>query len=349
MFTARRTLAVCVATWIISIAACIPALESIVYSECSSPDGIGLKPTCGAYVSSEGEEMYILLLNVCFFAVPCAFLSGIYFIIGRTLRSHDMLMASVSYQGASRTNSDANSEEEEETVRSKFLKIFSCAPCIKTNSKYDQGSTMQYFPIANPKRPLERNCANGNLSVESQVDGCGYIEVTIASRPPKRKQDQSNTDLPPIKEEEDECYSLQTHSLRLERTVKPIRQTPSPQSTLRSAARHRSHSMLIVMLGTVVVVFFVCWLPLRVIALWQIFVSDTAFSQVNLHVLMVFILCSRLLVYINSSINPLLYNLISTKFRRAFKSTVKCHEMTNKSTYSKPPSSSSAGCSGRTK
>ncbi len=93
-----------------------------------------------------------------------------------------------------------------------------------------------------------------------------------------------------------------------------------------TASSRQTHRRVIYMLGSVVVVFFLCWLPIRVMILWQIFASDDSFHRVGFHTVMVIIICNRIMLYINSSINPLLYNLISTKFRDAFKDALSCRK-----------------------
>ena len=91
-----------------------------------------------------------------------------------------------------------------------------------------------------------------------------------------------------------------------------------------AAASRQTHRRVIYMLGSVVVVFFICWLPMRVMTLWQIFVSDVGFESLSFHTLMIMIIIFRIMLYINSAINPLVYNLISTKFRGAFRDALNC-------------------------
>lgn len=74
------------------------------------------------------------------------------------------------------------------------------------------------------------------------------------------------------------------------------------------------------MLGTVVFTFFVCLLPYRALTLWLIFVPDLHLSQVFGHETFYQILAfCRFMLYLNSAINPILYNLMSSKFRDGFR------------------------------
>ncbi len=75
------------------------------------------------------------------------------------------------------------------------------------------------------------------------------------------------------------------------------------------------------MLGTVVFTFFVCLLPYRALTLWIIFLPHewqimSIFGQDTFHHILSF---CRVMLYLNSAINPILYNLMSSKFRDGFR------------------------------
>ncbi|XP_077992110.1 growth hormone secretagogue receptor type 1-like [Glandiceps talaboti] len=71
------------------------------------------------------------------------------------------------------------------------------------------------------------------------------------------------------------------------------------------------------MLFAVVVVFFVCLLPQRVVSM--LFVFDHApRDSLSIHDILSLVTFCRIMLYVNSSVNPLLYSILSTKFRAAF-------------------------------
>ncbi|XP_070539550.1 growth hormone secretagogue receptor type 1-like [Ptychodera flava] len=78
-------------------------------------------------------------------------------------------------------------------------------------------------------------------------------------------------------------------------------------------ARRRAVYMLI----AVVSMFFVCLLPQRVVSLWLVFRGNVEFpfSPIALYSLITF---CRIMLYLNSGINPIIYNIMSTKFKIAF-------------------------------
>ncbi|XP_066957823.1 growth hormone secretagogue receptor type 1-like [Macrobrachium rosenbergii] len=80
----------------------------------------------------------------------------------------------------------------------------------------------------------------------------------------------------------------------------------------------QARKQVVVMLGTVVAVFFVCLLPHRVFCLWVITTSLETETSIGEETYYNMLYAFRILVYVNSTINPLLYNLTSSKFRGAF-------------------------------
>lgn len=100
------------------------------------------------------------------------------------------------------------------------------------------------------------------------------------------------------------------------------------------------------MLGAVVVSFFVCLLPYRLLTLIQ----DDSIPPEVFYMLVNF---CRVMVYLNSAINPILYNLMSSKFRNGFlrlfglkgfarQGTVNSSSMANTNTNTTSTTSSSA-------
>ncbi|XP_045115546.1 growth hormone secretagogue receptor type 1-like [Portunus trituberculatus] len=79
-----------------------------------------------------------------------------------------------------------------------------------------------------------------------------------------------------------------------------------------------ARKQVVVMLGTVVVVFFVCLLPHRIFSLWYIFITEETEDSISEEVYFNMLYAFRILVYVNSAINPVLYNVTSSKFRGAF-------------------------------
>ncbi|KAJ1123460.1 hypothetical protein NDU88_001929 [Pleurodeles waltl] len=73
------------------------------------------------------------------------------------------------------------------------------------------------------------------------------------------------------------------------------------------------------MLAVVVILFALLWMPYRTLVVVNSFM-DPPYLNVW------FLLFCRLCVYLNSAINPIIYNLMSQKFRAAFKKLCKCEQ-----------------------
>lgn len=84
----------------------------------------------------------------------------------------------------------------------------------------------------------------------------------------------------------------------------------------QSAIKYRTQ--VVVMLGTVVLAFFVCLLPFRALTLWIIVVPAESILQIGLEEYYNILYFCRIMLYMNSAINPILYNIMSSKFRNGF-------------------------------
>ena len=74
------------------------------------------------------------------------------------------------------------------------------------------------------------------------------------------------------------------------------------------------------MLAIIVFVFMITWMPYRIVVVYNSFAKEKYMD-------LWFLLFSRTMVYINSAINPVLYNAMSVKFRRAFKKILTCGKL----------------------
>ena len=72
----------------------------------------------------------------------------------------------------------------------------------------------------------------------------------------------------------------------------------------------------------VVVAFFICWAPFhaqRLVAIYGTTDSDTPASPFMLTVYAIVTYTSGILYYVSTTVNPILYHIMSLKFREAFK------------------------------
>lgn len=93
--------------------------------------------------------------------------------------------------------------------------------------------------------------------------------------------------------------------------------------TWSGASRGSAHVLryrrqVVLMLGTVVLSFFLCLLPFRALTLWIIIVPPEAVMSLGIEGYYNLLYFCRIMLYLNSAINPILYNVMSTKFREGF-------------------------------
>ena len=80
----------------------------------------------------------------------------------------------------------------------------------------------------------------------------------------------------------------------------------------------RSRRQVVKMLVGIVVLFFISLMPVRCVIIWQIFTSDAQIQGLGPEGYYNLMWISRLLMYINSAGNPIIYSLVSSKFQEAF-------------------------------
>lgn len=84
---------------------------------------------------------------------------------------------------------------------------------------------------------------------------------------------------------------------------------------------------VILMLGAVVTSFFVCLLPFRALTVWIIIMPAETIMSLGLDGYYMLIYFCRMMLYLNSAMNPILYNLMSSKFREGFLRLLKCQPL----------------------
>ncbi|XP_067678501.1 pyrokinin-1 receptor-like [Haliotis asinina] len=91
---------------------------------------------------------------------------------------------------------------------------------------------------------------------------------------------------------------------------------------IRIQQQSRARQSVLKMLVTVVVAFFVCWAPFHSQRLLVMYVERWTQQLLLVHERLYHV--SGVFYYISSTINPILYSIMSLKFRQAFRSTLLC-------------------------
>lgn len=80
----------------------------------------------------------------------------------------------------------------------------------------------------------------------------------------------------------------------------------------------KARKQVVLMLGAVVLSFFLCLLPFRLLTMFIILSAEETLLDIGLERYYNILYFCRIMLYLNSAINPILYNLMSTKFRKGF-------------------------------
>ncbi|XP_030562868.1 growth hormone secretagogue receptor type 1 isoform X1 [Drosophila novamexicana] len=122
------------------------------------------------------------------------------------------------------------------------------------------------------------------------------------------------------------AYKLLRPNSAFHRPTSP--QGPTPTAATAASNKGNSHQQsngmrrhrkqVIFMLVAVVASFFVCLLPFRAFTLWVITASSEDVERLGIAGYYNLLYFSRFMLYLNSAMNPILYNLMSSKFRSGF-------------------------------
>ncbi|ODN00182.1 Growth hormone secretagogue receptor type 1 [Orchesella cincta] len=100
-----------------------------------------------------------------------------------------------------------------------------------------------------------------------------------------------------------------------------------PSGTGRYCPDHpnmRSRRQVVMMLATVVFFFFICLLPFRIFTVYIILAPPSSVENMGQELYYSTLYFCRVMLYFNSAINPILYNVMSSKFREAFLKALGC-------------------------
>lgn len=107
----------------------------------------------------------------------------------------------------------------------------------------------------------------------------------------------------------------------------PVIISQNSKSTNNAGNVLRYRKQVILMLGTVVLSFFICLLPFKALTLWIIVFPPETILSLGIDGYYILLYFCRVMLYLNSAINPILYNLMSSKFREGFVKLLKINKL----------------------
>ncbi|XP_076445838.1 neuromedin U receptor homolog nmur-2-like [Babylonia areolata] len=100
------------------------------------------------------------------------------------------------------------------------------------------------------------------------------------------------------------------------------RSTDHKKNQTAVAAATKARKTILKMLVAVVIAFFVCWAPFHTQRLITVYIPPDAWTPRLLTIQTYIFYISGVLYYFNSTINPILYNVMSRRYRKFFKRTL---------------------------
>jgi len=119
---------------------------------------------------------------------------------------------------------------------------------------------------------------------------------------------------------QEKIQHLKRHSVHEIREIRKLKTTKKHRNT--ELDRYiKPRKQLIFMLMCIIISFYVCLFPLKIWSLILIFFAHEPFFTriITLRTYMYINITTRIFFYMNSSINPILYNCLSKKFKKCFK------------------------------
>ena len=93
---------------------------------------------------------------------------------------------------------------------------------------------------------------------------------------------------------------------------------------VRHARVMSSRRQVVRMMMGVMVLYFCCLVPMRCVQLWVVFGPKGDIEKLGYEGYMNLICCVRILTMVNSASNPIIYGLLSSNFRSAFRQSLCC-------------------------
>lgn len=98
-----------------------------------------------------------------------------------------------------------------------------------------------------------------------------------------------------------------------------IRHLINDRSTSTAENYHaRARKQVVLMLLTVVFSFFICLAPFKILTFYIIFAPNEYVDAIDHDTFYNILYFTRIMFYLNSAVNPILYNLMSSRFRLGF-------------------------------
>ena len=319
--TWRRAWGLLTLVWVLGVATPLPFFFMSHLVDASFYDGRPVQ-VCSTAIDVPWKRAYVISTELLFFVIPLFVLMSLYAIIGRKLyqrRSHG-----VSQPERSNGKSNGESNSKWQRVPQRTSEEISRGISSEMSSGISQGvrSIPRDIPAHSTSLGISRGISPEISSGISQgVRGiprdspahCTFLRISRGISPEISSGiSQGVRDIPAhgvsLGIPRGQPHHRDSHAVRILKT------------------RHqRNRQQVIYLLLVVIAVFFICLTPIRVFLFWYIFSSLQHKQDLGLEAYLNLSSFSKVLFYINSAANPVIYNIISSRFRQGCRDLLHSH------------------------
>ncbi|KAH7639359.1 growth hormone secretagogue receptor type 1-like [Dermatophagoides farinae] len=287
--TNRRAIMTICGLWTVAIIATIPILFGTELVDAIYVDG-SIVSACITKANTTWQRLYFIVSIIGFFALPLVILIVVYCIITKRLVRDDrrLLIASIHSTLATSGSIMADGSDCKKLRSGSLPQQFIQQSSLSNESTCGTTITMNQSSIWH--HPAAMFLFRGSIASLGANSRRGSTSGPVASNLNQQQQQQQ-----------------------------PRRNS----SVIAARSVARSRRQVIIMLAAVVICFFLCLLPFRLFTLWLVLVTEEEIRALSMERFYQLLYFCRVMIYVNSMLNPLLYAVVSSKFRRAFVDTIK--------------------------
>ena len=290
----RRTFKLVILIWIISILANAPFLfisnyKLVKFFDCTT----GYK--CYTKLTQTSKYCIIISYFIVYFFIGVALLFMYYKIFKFLKKSNDFILSCSIKLVKINEENESNATN---SLTNKSYKSYSCDNLNNKNMEFQMNELAKKSFKKKNKKKNNINQMSPNHNLMQNTDPLNYTLKTTKSK---------HGDLIFIRKPSSNEQTIVINiNNKLGKYVKQRKQ-------------------IIGMLVTLIAVFYICLFPLRIWNLVLIFFGNNSnfLRYIGLRQYWYISISTRILFYLNSSINPILYNWFSKKFRKTFRKVVK--------------------------
>lgn len=328
----RALIIICI-VWIVSCALTLPVLSMASSSTLEYFDGSTVQ-NCILETSESWQRVYVFGSLFAFFCLPLLVLTVVYWLIARRLVRETLALTATNYDAASSDKLATNGKSAATPVP----ELESGSATNEARKLSDKSLSFDAGLVGSQQAALDSSTSTATATPTGEDDDYNNRPPSVDRRQ-ARAQFFRRAALARRKWRSEGAPSVERHLAREQQNcsliVRAGKGKLASNNTLNSAycvvsramsardaaaqkLRTDARRQVVVMLAFVVGAFFLLFAPYRLLTVWLLVSSEDQVRSLGMEAYYNISYVSRILIYLHSAINPIAYNMISTKFRAAF-------------------------------